>query len=205
MQERNLPWPLENIQDSSAVVGMLIRFRMTGESWAVSVAEALSFVRREEDLETYQGQELIDKLSAIAAYNSFLKNVKEAELISQTGTKPVNELIALLPILEQAETIAVNYEQQTTVKELIEKDPLGIELLEYKLFEELKKAALQEKSGKLRKLLDNWSDISNPSEILLQLLKSDQSARLLAFEEYVYVIELIRDRLDELDKKINEL
>jgi len=205
MQERNLPWPLENIQDSSAVVGMLIRFRMTGESWAVSVAEALSFVRREEDLETYQGQELIDKLSAIAAYDSFLKNVKEAELISQTGTKPVNELIALLPILEQAETIAVNYEQQTTVKELIEKDPLGIELLEYKLFEELKKAALQEKSGKLRKLLDNWSDISNPSEILLQLLKSDQSARLLAFEEYVYVIELIRDRLDELDKKINEL
>ena len=205
MQERNLHWPLENIQDSSAVVGMLIRFRMTGESWAVSVAEALSFVRREEDLETYQGQELIDKLSAIAAYDSFLKNVKEAELISQTGTKPVNELIALLPILEQAETIAVNYEQQTTVKELIEKDPLGIELLEYKLFEELKKAALQEKSGKLRKLLDNWSDISNPSEILLQLLKSDQSARLLAFEEYVYVIELIRDRLDELDKKINEL
>src|SRR3989344_2713727 len=205
MQERNLPWPLENIQDSSAVVGMLIRFRMTGESWAVSVAEALSFVRREEDLETYQGQELIDKLSAIAAYDSFLKNVKEAELISQTGTKPVNELIALLPILEQAETIAVNYEQQTTVKELMEKDPLGIELLEYKLFEELKKAALQEKSGKLRKLLDNWSDISNPSEILLQLLKSDQSARLLAFEEYVYVIELIRDRLDELDKKINEL
>src|SRR3989344_5248586 len=203
MDERELLVPFQVEMDPMTVIGQAIRFRMSGDSWAHSLAQALTAVRNaNEDHSRYEGQELTESLSVAASYDGFLRNIKQAELISQEGAKPVSDLIKVFPAVEQAQMVAQNYEDQITRKELIEKDPLGIELLEYCLYQELENAANQDPTGKLRRRIDEQN---LKAEEILGFLKPRHIGSLQAFEHYVNVMNSIKNRLDAADKEIARL
>ena len=200
MQERNSVSPFEVKLDPRDVLGQTTRFRISGDSWAQALAQALIAVRSSsQNFEGYERQELQDSLIVASSYDRFLRNVREAEMISQTDTKPVSELPNLFPVEQQFNMVAQNYENQAIRRELIEKDPLGVELLEYCIYQEFERAAKRDRSGILRRMTVEYQfkleEITDPRLI----------GYLQAFEHYVNMMNLIKDNLDKADKAIAEI